>query len=40
MENKYIGKKKALEILGSSSMTLIKLEKENKIEIIKTVGGL
>ena len=37
--NKYIGKKQALEILGISAMTLLKLEKENKIEIIKTIGG-
>jgi putative resolvase len=36
---KYVGKKEALEILGLSSMTLLKLEKENKIEIIKTIGG-
>ena len=38
-QNKYLGKKKALEILGLSGMTLLKLEKENKIEIIKTIGG-
>jgi len=37
--NKYIGKKKALTILGISSMTLLKLEKHNKIEVIKTIGG-
>lgn len=37
--NKYIGKKQALEILGISSMTLLKLEELNKIEVIKTVGG-
>lgn len=37
--SKYIGKKKALEILGLSGMTLLKLEKENKIEIIKTIEG-
>jgi putative resolvase len=37
--NKYIGKKQALEILGISSMTLLKLEEFNKIEVIKTVGG-
>ena len=30
-QNKYLGKKKALEILGLSGMTLLKLEKENKI---------
>lgn len=36
---KYVGKKEALEILGLSGMTLLKLEKENKIEIIKTIGG-
>lgn len=36
---KYVGKKEALEILGLSSMTLLKLERENKIEIIKTIGG-
>jgi predicted site-specific integrase-resolvase len=36
---KYIGKKEALGILGISQMTLLKLEKENKIEIIKTLGG-
>ena len=35
----YIGKKKALEILGISAMTLLKLEELNKIEVIKTVGG-
>ena len=38
-QNKYIGKKQALEILGLSGMTLLKLEKENKIEVIKTIGG-
>ena len=38
-QNKYLGKKQALEILGLSGMTLLKLEKENKIEIIKTLGG-
>jgi predicted site-specific integrase-resolvase len=37
--NKYIGKKETLEILGISAMTLLKIEKENKIEIIKTIGG-
>jgi putative resolvase len=37
--SKYIGKKQALEILGISSMTLLKLEELNKIEIIKTIGG-
>ncbi len=37
--NKYIGKKQTLGILGISSVTLLKLEKENKIEIIKTIGG-
>lgn len=37
--NKYIGKKQALDILGISSMTLLKLEELNKIEVIKTVGG-
>jgi predicted site-specific integrase-resolvase len=36
---KYIGKKKALEILGISAMTLLKLEELKKIEVIKTVGG-
>lgn len=36
--NKYIGKKQALDILGISSMTLLKLEELNKIEVIKTVG--
>ena len=36
---KYVGKKEALEILGLSGMTLLKLERENKIEIIKTIGG-
>ncbi len=35
----YIGKKKALEILGISAMTLLKLEELNKIEVIKTIGG-
>ena len=35
----YIGKKKALEILGISAMTLLKLEEMNKIEVIKTIGG-
>ena len=39
IEEKYIGKKKALDILGISSMTLLKLEEQNKIEIIKTIGG-
>ena len=38
-DEKYIGKKKALEILGISSMTLLKLEEQNKIEVIKTMGG-
>ena len=38
-EDKYIGKKKALEILGISSLTLLKLEEKNKIEVIKTIGG-
>jgi predicted site-specific integrase-resolvase len=37
--NKYVGKKEALKILGMSAMTLLKMEKENKIEIIKTIGG-
>ena len=36
---KYIGKKKALELLGISGMTLLKLEEQNKIEVIKTIGG-
>ena len=36
---KYLGKKQTLEILGISGMTLLKLEKENKIEVIKTIGG-
>ena len=36
---KYIGKKDALKILGISGMTLLKLEKDNKIDIIKTSGG-
>lgn len=39
IEEKYIGKKKALELLGISSMTLLKLEEQNKIEVIKTIGG-
>ena len=38
-EPKYVGKKKAMEILGISGMTLLKLEELNKIEVIKTVGG-
>ena len=37
--NKYVGKKQALDILGISSMTLLKLVELKKIEIIKTVGG-
>jgi putative resolvase len=37
--DKYIGKRQALEILGISPMTLLKLEGLNKIEVIKTVGG-
>lgn len=37
--NNYIGTKKTLDILGISRMTLLKLEKENKIEILKTIGG-
>lgn len=37
--DKYIGKKKALEILGISALTLLKLEELNKIEVIKTIGG-
>jgi len=36
--DKYIGKKKALEILGISALTLLKLEELNKIEVIKTIG--
>ena len=39
MEEKYVGKKKALELLGISGMTLLKMEEQNKIEIIKTTGG-
>jgi predicted site-specific integrase-resolvase len=39
IEEKYIGKKKALELLGISGMTLLKLEEQNKIEVIKTIGG-
>jgi putative resolvase len=39
LNEQYIGKKKALEILGISAMTLLKLEELNKIEVIKTVGG-
>lgn len=39
LEEKYIGKKKALELLGISAMTLLKLEEQNKIEVIKTIGG-
>ena len=39
MEEKYVGKKKALELLGISGMTLLKMEDQNKIEIIKTSGG-
>lgn len=35
----FIGKKKALERLGISGMTLLKLEEKNKIETIKTIGG-
>jgi len=37
--DKYIGKKKALDILGISALTLLKLEELNKIEVIKTIGG-
>jgi len=37
--NKYVGKKAPLTILGLSPMTLLKLEKLNKIEVIKTTGG-
>ena len=36
---KYVSRKKALEILGLSPVTLLKLEGNNKIEIIKTQGG-
>jgi len=39
LEEKFVGKKKALESLGISSITLLKLEENNKIEIIKTMGG-
>lgn len=39
IEEKYVGKKKALDLLGISSMTLLKLEEKNKIEVIKTIGG-
>jgi predicted site-specific integrase-resolvase len=37
--DKYIGKKKAMDILGISALTLLKLEELNKIEVIKTIGG-
>lgn len=35
----FIGKKKALERLGINGMTLLKLEENNKIETLKTIGG-
>jgi putative resolvase len=38
-EEKYMGKKQALEILGISGMTLLKLEELKKIDVMKTVGG-
>lgn len=39
MTDKYVSKKIALEKLGISNMTLLKLAEEKKIELIKTPGG-
>ena len=39
MTSTYVGKKIALKTLGISHSTLLKLESNNKIEIIKTMGG-
>lgn len=39
MTDKFVGRKAALQILGISPVTLIKLADEHKIEIIKTDGG-
>jgi len=39
MSNKYVSGKVALEILGISHLTLVKLANNQKIEIIKTEGG-
>lgn len=39
MSEKYVSRKIAMETLGISQMTLLKLAGENKIEFIKTQGG-
>jgi len=39
MTDKFVSRKIALEDLGLSPMTLLKLEENKKIEIIKTLGG-
>lgn len=39
MYSKYVGKKIALEKLGISSCTLLKLAKNKQIEVIHTTGG-
>lgn len=39
MTDKFVGKKIALKILGISHMTLLKLDSDKKIEVIRTAGG-
>jgi len=39
MNDKYVGRKAALDRLGISPVTLIKLADEHKIEILRTDGG-
>ena len=39
MGEKYVSRKVALDTLGLSQMTLLKLANNKKIEIIKTSGG-
>jgi len=39
MEFKYVSKRDALKQLGISSLTLLKMAKNNTIEYIKTNGG-
>ena len=39
MDTKFVSRKIALEKLGLSPMTLLKLEKNNQIEVIRTIGG-
>lgn len=39
MENKYVSRKIVLKTLGISPLTLIKMVKNRRIEIIETIGG-